>query len=59
MAYSVNTGNVSTSDPAASTDIRSVAKAMSYLDQDNSQFVTMLQRMPEEQIAHYKHELTI
>jgi hypothetical protein len=29
---------------------------MSYLDQDNSQFVTMLQRMPEEQIAHYKHE---
>jgi hypothetical protein len=56
MAYSVNTGNVDTSSPTALTDIRSVAKAMSYLDQDNSQFVTMLQRMPEEQIAHYKHE---
>jgi hypothetical protein len=56
VAYSVNTGNVSTADPTALTDIRSVAKAMSYLDQDNSQFVTMLQRMPEEQIAHYKHE---
>lgn len=56
MAYTLNTGNVDTADPTANTDIRSVAKAMAYLDQDNTQFVTMLQRMPEEQIAHYKHE---
>ena len=56
MAYSTVVGNVDTSSPTANTDIRSVAKAMSYLDQDNSQFVTMLQRMPEQQIAHYKHE---
>lgn len=56
MAYSLNTGNVDTSSPAANTDIRSVASAMAYLDKDNTQFVTMLQRMPEENIAHYKHE---
>ena len=56
MAYTVNSGNVDTADPTANTDIRSVAKAMSYLDQDNTQFTTMLQRMPSEQIAHWKHE---
>lgn len=56
MAYSLNTGNVDTSDPTADTDIRSVAKAMAYLDQDNTQFTTMLQRMPSENIAHWKHE---
>lgn len=56
MAYSVNTGNVDTADPTSDTIVRDVRNTMAYLDQDNTQFTTMLMRMPDEQIHHYKTE---
>ena len=56
MAYSVDTGPVDTSDPNSDTIVRDVADAMSYLDQDNTQFTTMLQRLPSESAHHWKVE---
>lgn len=56
MGYSVNTGNVDTSDPTSDTIPRSVRNTMAYLDEDNTQFTTMLMRMPEETTHHYKTE---
>lgn len=56
MAYSVNTGVVTTASPTTSTDIRDVSDAVAYLDVDNTQFTTMTVRMPQEPTGHWKKE---
>jgi len=56
VAYSVNTGNVDTADPTSTTIVRDVRNTMTYLDEDNTQFTTMLMRMPASNVHHYKFE---
>lgn len=56
MTISTNVGNVSTADPTGDTIVRDVRNTMAYLDQDNTQFTTMLMRMPQESAHHFKIE---